>query len=319
MAELADAITDARELRSLLGLRPGPVPDPCGFRLRVPRSYVARMQRGNPRDPLFLQVWPSVDEAREDPAFGLDPVGDRQARCAPGVLHKYAGRVLLTLTGACALHCRYCFRRHFPYGSENPLGGAWGATLTELRALEGLDEVILSGGDPLVLGDDRLSQVVHDLEQLPALKRVRIHTRLPVVLPSRVDRALCAWIRATRLKVVVVVHANHAQEIDGSVQEACRALAEAGATLLNQSVLLRGINDSLAALTQLSNSLFGAGVLPYYLHLLDRVAGAVHFEVPEPDARRLYGQLCAALPGYLVPRLVREEPGGTAKTLVLPA
>lgn len=319
MAELADAVTDPRELRALLGLGSGPDPDPCGFRFKVPRSYIARMQPGNAEDPLLLQVWPGVAEALKDPRFGPDPVGDGAARCGPGVLQKYAGRALLTVTGACALHCRYCFRRHFPYASENPLGAAWPATLAQLRAMPDLDEVILSGGDPLVLGDHRLAQVVGDLEQLPALHRLRIHTRLPVVLPSRVDAALCAWIAATRLQVVVVVHANHAQEIDSSVQQACRALAGAGATLLNQSVLLRGINDTLPALTQLSARLFAAGVLPYYLHLLDRVAGAAHFEVPEDRARTLYGQLCAALPGYLVPRLVRETPGAAAKTLVLPA
>ncbi|MHB1515070.1 MAG: EF-P beta-lysylation protein EpmB [Acidiferrobacteraceae bacterium] len=316
--ELADSIHDPVELLSLLHLPPiEAIPDDR-FPLRVPRSYAKRMRPGNPRDPLFLQVWPDTRERAKVAGYTADPVGDRIASSTPGVLQKYAGRALLTITGACAVHCRYCFRRHFPYGEENPLGRHWGKTLQYLRDADDLREVILSGGDPLMLPDDRLAAIVRDLEQLPGLKRLRLHTRLPVVLPARVDPALCAWIADTRLKVTVVLHINHPQEIDSEISRACHALADAGAVLLNQSVLLRGVNDSASVLERLSEVLFAAGVLPYYLHLLDKVSGAAHFDLAGSKARRIYSELTARLPGYLVPRLVREHAGAASKTLIVP-
>ncbi|MHB8563746.1 MAG: EF-P beta-lysylation protein EpmB [Acidiferrobacteraceae bacterium] len=317
--ELADSIHDPVELLSLLRLpRIEPMPDDR-FPLRVPRSYVNRMQPGNPRDPLFLQIWPDTRERAKIEGYTADPVGDRIASSAPGVLQKYSGRALLTVTGACAVHCRYCFRRHFPYGDENPLGRHWEQTLEHLRSADDLREVILSGGDPLMLPDNRLAAIVRDLEGLPGLRRLRLHTRLPVVLPARVDPALCAWIAGTRLKVTVVLHVNHPQEIDGEISGACHALASAGAVLLNQSVLLRGVNDSASVLECLSEALFAVGVLPYYLHLLDKVSGAAHFDLPGSMARRIYAELTARLPGYLVPRLVREHAGAASKTLIVPA
>ena len=245
--------------------------------------------------------------------FGADPVGDLAAMAAPGVLHKYQGRVLLTATGACAVHCRYCFRRHFPYADANPLADRWNQALAYIAADDSIVEVILSGGDPLTMSDRRLAELVHGLEGVAHLRRLRLHTRLPIVLPERVNDELLAWLGATRLKTVVVVHANHAQEIDASVASALARLKAAGVELLNQSVLLRGVNDSADVLAALSEVLFAAGVMPYYLHMLDRVQGAAHFEVPEAAARGLMAELNRRLPGYLVPRWVREIAGAPGK------
>jgi L-lysine 2,3-aminomutase len=277
---------------------------------------VARMRRGDPADPLLRQVLPLAEECQVVEGFSPDPVGDLAAHKVPGVLHKYQGRVLLTATGACAIHCRYCFRRHFPYAEANASAEHWRAALDYVTARPDVREAILSGGDPLTLSDRRLSEFVRALEDIPHVERLRLHTRLPVVLPERVTQELCAWLSGTRLRTVVVIHANHAQELDATARAACARLADSGVTLLNQSVLLRGVNDSVAALAQLSEGLFAAGVLPYYLHLLDRVQGAAHFDVTEGVARQLMAGLNACLPGYLVPRLVREVPGSPGKELV---
>lgn len=316
--ELADSVRDPAELLRLLHLKDAGAEIPLEFPLQVPRSYIRRMRREDPQDPLFLQVWPDGRERADIDGYTMDPVGDLAACVAPGVLQKYAGRALLTLTGACAVHCRYCFRRHFPYSAENPIGYRWLETIAYLQAAKDLREVILSGGDPLMLPDERLAAMVSDLDGIGHLQRLRIHTRMPVVLPARVDPALCAWIGRARLRVTVVLHINHAQEVDDELVAACRALTDAGAVLLNQSVLLKGINDSAAILEHLSEALFAARVLPYYLHLLDRVAGAAHFDLPEATARQIYADLTARLPGYLVPRLVREQPGRESKTLISP-
>lgn len=310
---LAGAVRDAGELRELLGLPAGPAGD-AGFPLRVPRSYVARMRRGDPRDPLLAQVLPAAAEARTTPGFGPDPVGDRAAMIRPGVLHKYHGRVLLTTTGACAIHCRYCFRREFPYADANPRPDDWRGALDYIAERDDVEEVILSGGDPLSLTDARLADLVRRIEAIPHVTTLRLHTRMPVVLPERVDDDLCAWLGATRLATVVVLHANHGNEIDAAVTAAARRLAACDATLLNQSVLLRGVNDDPAALADLSRRLFAAGVLPYYLHLLDPVRGAAHFEVRADEARRLMSAVAGRLPGYLVPRLVAEQAGRPGKT-----
>jgi EF-P beta-lysylation protein EpmB len=232
------------------------------------------------------------------------------------VIHKYRGRALVVATGACAVNCRYCFRRHFPYGEALAARGAWSQTLATLAADPSIEEVILSGGDPLALGDDKLSALVGALETIPHLRRLRLHTRLPVVLPERVDARLLAWLSATRLQTVVVLHLNHAQELDASLRAAIAALRATGATLLNQSVLLKGVNDATDVLIRLSETLFSAGVLPYYLHVLDRVSGAAHFEVDEASAKALSHELASRLPGYLVPRLAREEAGAPAKRVL---
>jgi L-lysine 2,3-aminomutase len=319
-AALAQAITDPAELLAAVGLGPEWLPAAQNaarlFPLRVPRGFVARMRRGDPADPLLRQVLPLAEECQDVEGFGPDPVGDLAAHKASGVLHKYQGRVLLTATGACAVHCRYCFRRHFPYAQANASADHWRVALQYITTHRDVQEVILSGGDPLTLSDRRLAAFVQAAEAIPHVQRLRLHTRLPVVLPARVTPELCAWLGSTRLRTVVVLHANHAQEIDTTVHAACARLSGSGATLLNQSVLLRGVNDNVESLAQLSESLFAVGVLPYYLHQLDRVQGAAHFEIDDATAHMLMAGLHTRLPGYLVPRLVREMPGAPGKTLL---
>ena len=246
----------------------------------------------------------------------IDAVGDLAKLKAGGIIHKYHGRALVIATGACAVNCRYCFRRHFPYGETRASRNHWRAMLAELAADDSIEEVILSGGDPLSLTDDKLAELAQGLDEIPHLKRLRLHTRQPIVLPERVNEDLLDWLTATRLKPVVVLHANHANEIDGPVAEATARLRAAGIPLLNQAVLLAGVNDTLDVLKSLSERLFEVGVLPYYLHLLDRVQGAAHFEVDEAAGKALVRELAGHLPGYLVPRLVREIAGKPAKTWI---
>jgi EF-P beta-lysylation protein EpmB len=233
-----------------------------------------------------------------------------------GLIHKYEGRALVVATGACPVNCRYCFRRHFPYSDSIAARNHWQGTLDQLAADPSIEEVILSGGDPLSLSDEKLAELVNALDGLPQLRRLRVHTRQPVVLPERVDEQLLAWIRGTRLQVAIVIHANHANELDGQVSANLKQLRDSGAILLNQSVLLRGVNDTVTALESLSKRLFECGVVPYYLHLLDRVEGAAHFEVPHQEAAALMQTLSSRLSGYLVPRLVREDAGAPSKTLM---
>jgi EF-P beta-lysylation protein EpmB len=312
-AELADSFTDPVELLAFLELDAVDLPalyeSSRRFPFRVTRSYAGRMGKGDPADPLLRQVLPLGQELMEQAGFVADPVGDLPAVSTPGLLHKYQGRVLLITTGACAIHCRYCFRREFPYES-NMLG--------RRRAEEALDavagdanirEVILSGGDPLVLSDERLVRLVESIGAIPHVERLRIHTRLPIVLPSRITVELIRCLAESRLRTVLVIHANHPDEFDPSVKKALDRLREAGITLLNQSVLLKGINDEANTLVRLSETLFEHGVLPYYLHLLDKARGTAHFDVPVERARELLLILRERLPGYLVPRMVREKAG----------
>lgn len=313
-----DAVRDPAELLGLLGLESlaGRLSPEAGrqFPLRVPRGFVARMRRGDPHDPLLRQVLPLDDEDRHVPGFGLDAVGDLAAGGGTGVIHKYRGRVLLVATGSCAVHCRYCFRRHYPYAEQTAAAGNWREALDYLAADTSVSEVLLSGGDPLSLSTAKLAEFTTALAELPHVRRLRLHTRLPVVLPERVDQELLDWLAGLPWPVVMVIHANHGNEIDPAVAATLGQLRGAGVHLLNQAVLLRGVNDSLPALAGLSERLFGAGVLPYYLHQLDRVAGTAHFEVPDDQARSLHQALAASLPGYLVPKLVREVAGAPAKT-----
>ena len=314
---LREAVRDPRELLDLLGLdRLAPrLSDEAmvQFPLRVPRGFVARMRRGDPRDPLLRQVLPLDDEMRPMPGFGLDAVGDGAAKTAPGVLQKYRGRALLVATGSCAIHCRYCFRRHFPYAEETAARDGWRDAVDLIRRDASIEEVLLSGGDPLSLSNGKLAELTGALADIPHLRRLRIHSRLPIVVPERVDDGLMGWLTALPWPVTLVVHANHANEFDGTVDAALGRLRAAGVHLLNQAVLLRGVNDSVDALGALSERGFAAGVLPYYLHQLDRVAGVAHFEVDDAHARALHAGLAARLSGYLVPRLVREIPGDTGK------
>ena len=312
-----EAVRDPRALLSMLGLESlaDRVPEDAAaqFPLRVPHAFVARMRHGDPHDPLLRQVLPLDEELRPVAGFGLDAVGDAAARTATGVLQKYRGRALLVATGSCAVHCRYCFRRHFPYAEETAARDGWSEALDAIAADDSIEEVLLSGGDPLSLATSKLAELTDALKTVPHVKRLRIHSRLPVVLPERVDGALASWLSNLPWPVAFVIHANHAQEFDAGVDAALLRLREAGAQLLNQAVLLRGVNDSVDALAALSERSFAAGVLPYYLHQLDRVAGVAHFEVPDSDALALHATLRARLSGYLVPRLVREIPGDTGK------
>lgn len=313
-----EAVRDPRELLALLGLEAiaarVPAEAAAQFPLRVPRGFVARMRRGDPADPLLRQVLPLDEELVPAPGFGLDAVGDAAARAAAGVIRKYRGRALLVATGSCAVHCRYCFRRHFPYAEETAAAAGWRGAVDAIAADPELDEVILSGGDPLSLATPKLAELTAALaRRAPHLRRLRVHTRLPVVLPERVDAELAGWLAALPWPVAVVVHANHAHEFDPAVDAAMARLRTTGATLLNQAVLLRGVNDSVDALAALSERGFAAGVLPYYLHQLDRVAGAAHFEVDDARALALHAALRERLSGYLVPKLVREVAGDASK------
>ena len=318
--ELSQAIKDPVELLSLLGLEDrleaidGTILKQ--FPLRVTQSYLNKMRFADAVDPLLRQVFPLIDEGFQADGFSADPVGDHLAVTTPGVLQKYQGRALLLTTGACAIHCRYCFRRHFPYGDSNPLARQWQDTLAELRADHSINEVILSGGDPLALSDAKLASLISDLQQIPQLKRLRIHTRLPVVLAKRITPALIELLSDTRFQVVMVIHANHANEIDEEAAEVLALLRAAGCELLNQTVLLKGVNDSADTLIALSERLSDVKVIPYYLHLLDKVQGASHFAVNDALGIELIHQLRDALPGYLVPRLVREQQGEASKTII---
>ena len=312
--ELAAAVRDVGELCDLLGLSPADLPAAAArFPLLVPRSFVARMRPRDPRDPLLLQVLPNAAEDEDVAGFTADPLHERAALAAPGLVHKYAGRALVLAAGGCAVNCRYCFRREFPYAESGATRAGLDAALGALAADTSLGEVILSGGDPLLLDDDRLGELVERIESVPHVRRLRIHTRLPIVLPSRVTDALAGVLQGTRLACVVVLHANHPAELDAGVADAAERLAGAGAVLLNQAVLLAGVNDSADVLAGLSERLVELRVVPYYLHLLDRVRGTAHFEVGEERARELLDALRRRLPGYAVPRLAREVPGEPAK------
>jgi len=321
-ADLADAITTPEDLVAALGLEPKLLAPAhaaaAGFRLRVPRNYVARMRHGDPADPLLRQVLPVESELQDVADYVTDPLGEHAALRAPGLLQKYRGRALMITTSACAVHCRYCFRREFPYSEQTSDAPRWSAALQEITNDTSLEEVILSGGDPLSLSDARLKSLTDALAGIPHIRRLRVHTRQPVVLPSRVDEGLVGWLRSVRMPTVFVLHVNHPNEIDREVGSAFAKLRASGVTLLNQSVLLRGVNDNVEVLAELSRRLFDVGVLPYYLHVLDRVRGAAHFAVPDQEARGLAGALASRLSGYLVPRLVREVYGAPAKVTLPP-
>jgi EF-P beta-lysylation protein EpmB len=316
MVTVQNAVRDVAELAALLDL-PLAALDALAtsdFPVLVPRGFVARMRKRDPRDPLLLQVLPRRAETAEIAGFTADAVRE-QGLAAEGVIEKYPGRVLLIASGACPVHCRYCFRRHFPYGEQLAARGGWDAAVERVRARADVREAILSGGDPLSLSNRKLGELVAKLEST-SIETLRIHTRFPVIVPERVDDGLLRLLTETRLRTVVVIHCNHANEIDDGVAAALRSLRVAAGALLNQSVLLRDVNDSAETLAALSERLFDAGVLPYYLHLLDPVAGAAHFDVSAAEGLDLVAQLRARLPGYLVPRLVRETPGRLSKTLI---
>ncbi len=319
--ELANVVTDLEALAQHLQLDAdtlrGAYPALQQFALRVPRGFIARMQPGDMQDPLLRQVLPLAQEMEISPGYSHDPLGEKVVNQVPGLLHKYHGRVLLLVNGACAINCRYCFRRHFPYVENSKASHNWCEALDYIAADSTISEIILSGGDPLMLKDHKLADLMQRLEKIKHIKRLRIHTRLPIVIPTRINDDLLAWVQQLKLPLVWVLHCNHPREIDVSVAHAMARLGQQkNVTLLNQTVLLRGVNDDISVLTDLSETLFAQGILPYYLHLLDTVSGAAHFQVDLSRAKQLYAQLLTRLPGYLVPKLVYEKAGMLTKVPV---
>ena len=313
---LRDAVRDVHELLEILQLDPLDAnwvqPGADEFPILVPRKFISRMRKGDPNDPLLRQVLPARDELEEHLGFTKDPLQEISLAKA-GFIEKYPSRALIITTSACPVHCRYCFRRHFPYETQLASQNHWAGALAALKSNTAIREVILSGGDPLSLSNRRLRELVAELETIASVTTVRIHSRFPIVLPERVDRGLLALLEQTRLKTVLVVHSNHANEIDEAVRSALQQVSATGTLLLNQSVLLRGVNDDVGCLESLSYRLFDSGVLPYYLHQLDRVAGAAHFQVEDSKALKLIADLRKRVPGYLVPKLVQEVPGELSK------
>ena len=315
---LSRSITDPEQLLRRLELDPallaGARAGAADFPLRVPEPFVERMHKGAPNDPLLRQVLPLGEELLEHPDYVLDPLGEQHTNTRAGIIHKYHGRLLLIVSGGCAVNCRYCFRRHFPYGDNNLSTEQWQQALDNIRGDQSISEVIYSGGDPLAASDKRLAWLTREIAAIPHVRRLRVHTRLPVVIPQRVTSELIDALCGTRLPVVMVLHSNHANEFDAALGNAVLRLRQAGITLLNQTVLLRGVNDSLETLISLSETLGDHGILPYYLHVLDHVKGAQHFHVDDGAAMGLAAEMLARLPGFLVPRLVREVAGETSKT-----
>ena len=321
-----DMQTAFRRLDALLAyllLDPNQAPSPLladpDFPILVPRSFADRMIKGNWNDPILLQVLPLAAEIAATTGFQNDAVGDLASQILPGLLHKYASRALLMVSPQCAIHCRYCFRREFPYG-DLPRGQAgWDEAWEYLSSAEGIKEIIFSGGDPLFLDNRRLASLLEKALALPYIRTLRFHTRLPVVLPSRIEPQLLELFRAAagEKTLIVVIHANHPNEIDEECAQALAALRSTGAILLNQTVLLKDVNDQAEPLAELSRRLIQNGVLPYYLHQLDRVTGTAHFEVEENRGRELVEELRSLLPGYAVPKYVREIAGEAHKTPLL--
>ncbi|WMS89006.1 EF-P beta-lysylation protein EpmB [Pleionea litopenaei] len=314
--QVATAITDPQELLNLLKLPSDVLGDGQAtelFKLKVPLAYLQRMRVGDPNDPLFRQVWPAKEEFVQTSGYVDDPLQEQQSNPIPGLLHKYGSRVLTITTASCAINCRYCFRRAFNYQEQNYGPQAWQPWINYLKENPSVNEVILSGGDPLLLSDQKLAQFIEQIEQLPQVTRLRIHSRLPLVIPDRITEQFLAMAENSRLKWILVWHINHPQEIDEAVVEAAKQCANVGIFQLNQSVLLRGINNDASVLASLSEKLFAADIQPYYLHLLDKVSGIAHFDEQPEQAHQIYRELMAQLPGYLVPKLAQEVPGLSSK------
>lgn len=319
---LAQAISSVEDLVTSLGLAKELTSSGeqahQAFKIFVPRPYLSRMEYGNPNDPLLRQVMPDAAEMLKVQGYNKDPLAEADHNPQKALVHKYKSRVLVITTGVCAVNCRYCFRRHFPYGDNQLAQSEWQSVMAYIKKYPEVNEVILSGGDPLMMKDALLADKVRQIEALPQIKRLRIHSRLPVVIPARVCDDMLNWIKTSRLDIVMVLHINHANEVDQEFSHAMKRLKEAGVTLLNQGVLLKDINDSVEAQVNLSEAVFSAGILPYYLFTLDPVEGAAHFDVTIEEAQLLMGKVAAELPGYLVPKLAKEIPGQTAKTVFAP-
>ncbi|KOO02631.1 EF-P beta-lysylation protein EpmB [Vibrio nereis] len=317
LKQLANGISDPLKLLEQLEIDPKPWQHGFEarklFAQRVPQSFVDRMEKGNPFDPLLRQVLPLTEEFEVHPGFSNDPL-EEQNNAIPGLLHKYRNRTLLIVKGGCAINCRYCFRRHFPYQDNKGNKAAWQQSLDYIAHHPELNEVILSGGDPLMAKDDEIQWLVDHIADIPHIKRLRIHSRLPVVIPARVTEQLIKVLAETRLQVILVTHINHAQEINQELSMSLGKLKQVGVTLLNQGVMLKGVNDSVEAQVALSESLFDAGILPYYMHVLDKVQGAAHFFISDEMAKSIMAGVIERVSGYLVPKLTREIGGRSSKT-----
>lgn len=284
------------------------------FRFKAHADFIEQIEVGNPNDPLLKQILPIQLETKFHPDYHDDPVGDLQKNPTPSLIHKYQGRVLLMASPKCDIHCRYCFRRHFPY--EQQINQRhWQIALETIQADSSIHEVILSGGDPFSLSEVALVNLIEQIEAIAHIQTLRIHTRTPIVAPSKAPQnALLEWAKQSRLNKVMVVHCNHANELSAKTAGLLKLYKERGFHLLNQSVLLKDVNDSSDTLAELSHALLKQGVLPYYLHQLDKVQGASHFEVTDDIALQIHETLRKTLPGYLVPKLVREIAGEPYKT-----
>ncbi|MEI4259794.1 MAG: EF-P beta-lysylation protein EpmB [Candidatus Dasytiphilus stammeri] len=318
LQQLSDVVTETSQLLQMLNLDHENIlilSDQSRklFPLRVPRTFIARMRQGDPYDPLLLQVLIKSQEFIKVPSYSSDPLQERDYIVCPGLIHKYYNRALLLVKGSCAVHCRYCFRRSFPYQEHSLNQKNLHSILEYLHRHSEIEEIIFSGGDPLMAKDYELKRIISKLENISHLKRLRIHTRLPVVIPSRITQTLCDILDNAKFQIILVTHINHQQEIDHTFSSQMESLKKSGVTLLNQSVLLRGVNDSSEKLAALSNALFEIGILPYYLHMLDQVEGASHFFVSEEKAQAIMRNLFSRLSGYLVPTLIREVNGKKSK------
>ena len=314
-SELRDAFRTSAALLKHLHVNQPDACEPEDFAVLAPRSYVARMRKRDPADPLLRQVLTVVQERLQEPGFSLDPLAEHALTPGSSLIQKYARRALLITTGGCAINCRYCFRRHFPYTEHHDQD--FGLALQQIAADDSLEEVILSGGDPLLLRDDKIAALLNQLINIQHIARIRIHTRIPIVLPQRITQSLLDTLASISDKqLVIVLHVNHPRELDADTQRALACLSAAGATLLNQSVLLKEVNDDAACQIELCKALFSQGVLPYYLHMPDRVTGTHHFFVDDHQAQEIYTVMQGQLPGYLLPKLVREVPGEQSKILV---
>lgn len=315
--ELINAVTDPKELLKLVELNESWLPAAVAaaqlFPLKVPRGFIARMEKGNINDPLLQQVLPLGVELENTPGYDLNPLKEDAYNPLPGLLHKYQSRVLLTLTGACGVNCRYCFRRHFDYEENSPGAAGWEQALEYIANDTTITEVILSGGDPLVSNDQLLKKLTEKLVHIPHVKRLRLHSRMPIVMPERITAELIDAITHPSLKTILVVHCNHANEINQEVKEAMARLTAANIVIFNQAVLLKAVNDDIDTLVNLSEALFDTGIQPYYLHVLDKVQGAAHFDMARERAQQLHWGVAQRLSGYLVPKLVCEQPGAPAK------
>lgn len=319
-SELSQCISSVDELLSCLQLNPNQLSASQlaaeDFPLKVPRPFVDRMEIGNPHDPLLNQVLPVTQETEPAVGYSPDPLDEAEHNPVPGIVHKYGNRLLLIVSPNCAINCRYCFRRHFPYQENRQSKAQWQQALSYISSNTAINEVIFSGGDPLAANDNFLRWLTEQIANIPHIKRLRIHTRLPVVIPSRIDESFLNWATGTRLVPIMVLHINHRNEINSAVRHMVQRLVNSGMLVMNQTVLLKAINDNAETLVELSEALYDSGVIPYYLHLLDPVAGACHFDIAAQQAQQIYSQLQTQLPGFLVPKLVREISGEKSKTLM---